>query len=341
VGNKIYKALVPWTEDKWIVAVEVKPGDPKAVHHGQVYLNWFGGLVTSYDPGIEPLILPPDTAFYFPANNHLQWFMHFTPYGKATTDRTKVGFKFWKGSKPPKHRHYTLDCVFTNVDIAPGDGNAPAENWLTLMHDTTVVGMLPHMHLRGKDFLCEVVYPDGKRETLLSVPGYSPFWQTTYRFKEPLQLPGKTKLRFLSHYDNSSSNPNNPDPKKRVRYGSQSWEEMQTVVLDCVEDNPPKNEMNYNPEFIPDPVNVVRQAQDTEASPWWFIGSVGGLLTLAAMFSLAKHRSRVNGGLPPGRLACTEEEIVGPVWGREESGIYSPWRWNQYDPDGEGDVAGS
>ena len=45
------------------------------------------------------------------------------------------------------------------------------------------------MHWRGKDYKYEVIYPDGKTETLLSVPRWDFNWQNMYRFDEPIKLP--------------------------------------------------------------------------------------------------------------------------------------------------------
>ena len=86
--------------------------------------------------------------------------------------------------------------------------------------------LFPHMHLRGKDFEYRVVFPDGKKQTLLSVPRYDFNWQDTYVLKEPLLLPAGTKIECTAHFDNSAGNPSNPDPKSWVRWGDQTWEEM-------------------------------------------------------------------------------------------------------------------
>ena len=94
------------------------------------------------------------------------------------------------------------------------------------------MSFLPHMHLRGKDFKYEVVYPDGKRETLLSVPHYDFSWQSTYRLEKPLHLPAGTKIECTAHYDNSKDNLNNPDPTKTVRWGDQTWDEMMIGFVD-------------------------------------------------------------------------------------------------------------
>src|SRR5262249_43148263 len=85
---------------------------------------------------------------------------------------------------------------------------------------------MPHMHLRGKDFLYKATFPDGKSEVLLSVPRYDFNWQNSYRPIEPLSLPKGTRIDCYAHFDNSADNPANPDPTKTVRWGEQTWEEM-------------------------------------------------------------------------------------------------------------------
>jgi hypothetical protein len=82
------------------------------------------------------------------------------------------------------------------------------------------------MHLRGKDFRYDVVYPDGKSETVLWVPRYDFGWQTTYVLDEPKELPRGSKLYCVAHFDNSEDNYANPDPSIEVTWGEQTWEEM-------------------------------------------------------------------------------------------------------------------
>ena len=45
---------------------------------------------------------------------------------------------------------------------------------------------MPHMHVRGKDFLYKAVYPTGETETLLDVPKYDFNWQLGYEEAKPL-----------------------------------------------------------------------------------------------------------------------------------------------------------
>jgi len=90
------------------------------------------------------------------------------------------------------------------------------------------------MHLRGKDFEYRATYPDGRSEILLSVPGYDFNWQTSYRLAKPTPLPKGTRLHCTAHFDNSAGNPANPDPKKEVVWGDQTWEEMMIGWIDYI-----------------------------------------------------------------------------------------------------------
>jgi hypothetical protein len=71
-----------------------------------------------------------------------------------------------------------------------------------------------------------VIYPGGKRETILSVPRWDFNWQNVYRFKEPVKLPRGARLHAVAHWDNSTNNLLNPAPEKKVRFGLQTWDEM-------------------------------------------------------------------------------------------------------------------
>jgi hypothetical protein len=93
------------------------------------------------------------------------------------------------------------------------------------------------MHLRGKDFEIEAIFPDGTSKILLSVPRYDFNWQTYYVPKEAVSIPKGTKIECTAHFDNSPNNKFNPDPTKPVRWGEQTWEEMMIGWLTYYYDN--------------------------------------------------------------------------------------------------------
>lgn len=47
-----------------------------------------------------------------------------------------------------------------------------------------------------------------------------------YELNKPLRLPAGTELLATAHFDNSSLNPNNPDPSAEVLWGQQTTDEM-------------------------------------------------------------------------------------------------------------------
>ena len=164
--------------------------------------------------------------------------MHYTPNGTAQKDRSCVGVIFAK--EPPKRQVYSLPVLNPRFAIPPGDNNYKVESEWTFKDDALIHSFMPHMHLRGKDFRYEVIYPDGKTETLLWVPGYNFNWQSAYRVAEPIRIPKGAKVHCVAHFDNSAKNPNNPDPSKVVSWGEQTWEEMMIGWMDYTIDRPMK-----------------------------------------------------------------------------------------------------
>ncbi len=235
-----------FAEDRWVRAAEAKPGNRAVVHHIIVFVVKPGkdgglmrektadgigdGFLTAYAPGELASALPDGSAKRVPKNSILVFQMHYTPNGVEQTDRSSVGLIFAK--EPPKVEVRTRAVAQKRLNIPPGEANYEAKSETVFDQDADLLSLLPHMHLRGKDFRYEVVYPDGKRETLLSVPRYDFNWQSNYRLEKPLHLPAGTRIECTAHYDNSKDNPNNPDPNKTVRWGDQTWDEMMIGFVD-------------------------------------------------------------------------------------------------------------
>ncbi len=281
-----------FTEDKWVVAAELRPGNRKVVHHAHVsitapaakpaaptsekkestkdpeaeYAKWlhvhegkltwirpeapviddgcviddngsfpgrkpidanFGnwGMISSYLPGRGPDVFPEGTARKIPAGANVTFQIHYSrATGKPETDMTSVGLIFAK--EPPIQVAKRVDLSNFLFRIPAGAPDVPVSECHTFKQDLYVTSLTPHMHLRGKDARFEVTYPDGRKETLLSVPHYNFNWQITYRLSEPKFIPKGTRLAILSHFDNSPNNPLNPNPAQVVRWGEPSEMEM-------------------------------------------------------------------------------------------------------------------
>jgi hypothetical protein len=142
----------------------------------------------------------------------------------------------------------TYAIMNTHLRIPAGAANHEVTAEVPAFKDAVLLGILPHMHLRGKDFECQAIYPDGRREVLLSIPQYDTNWQHTYRFKTPVPVPRGTIIRCVAHFDNSSANPANPDPTEVVLWGKQAWEEMMIGYLDFYWNEPPNAGADNRPD---------------------------------------------------------------------------------------------
>jgi hypothetical protein len=158
--------------------------------------------------------------------------VHYTPNGTEQTDRSSVGVIFAK--QPPQKEVDVNILANLMLRVPPKAANHKGELTYTFAKDATVLSFMPHMHLRGLSARYDVTYPDGRQETLLYVPDFDFNWQSIYRFKEPLKIPKGTKLTWAGWWDNSADNPRNPDPTKEVRWGEQTWDEMQNGWMDVV-----------------------------------------------------------------------------------------------------------
>jgi len=192
--------------------------------------TFFGDMIAGYAPGTVPFTMKPGEARLIKAGSDIIFQLHYTANGKSGDDQSKLGLVFAK--EPPQKRVLTLASQNWKFAIPPQDPAYQVDSTVTLQEDSTLVSFIPHMHFRGKDFEYRVVYPDGRKETLLKVPHYNFNWQLTYDLAEPKFLPKGTVIECTAHYDNSPNNPFNPDPSKKVYPGEQTWEEMMIGFFD-------------------------------------------------------------------------------------------------------------
>jgi len=254
--------IVPtgFREDTWVQLAEVRAGDRRHTHHIVVSVRepgskWFaaepvgvpftlepgaasdgvpGEFLAGYGPGALPETLAPGQAKLIKAGSDLVFQLHYTPDGTPGCDQSRVGLVL--AHTPPRQRVLMLAAANIRFRIPPGDPDYRVDSSLTLRHPATLISLLPHMHLRGKSFEFRVVYPDGRRETLLRVPHYSYDWQLSYYLAEPQILPSGSTIECTAHFDNSSNNPRNPDASRVVRFGPQSWDEMMIGYFEVATD---------------------------------------------------------------------------------------------------------
>ena len=231
-------------EDKWLAAVEVRPGNRSVVHHvlvfatdkksggKQVEEGGTAGFLAAFVPGMRPAAFPSGMAKRLPANSKLVFQVHYTPNGSPQLDCSELGLVF-VDPESVKYEVRTASAVQHQLNIPPGEADYRVDaRSQAAPIDVELLSLMPHLHLRGKAFHFEAIYSGGRREVLLDVPRYDFNWQTAYRLAEPKTLPAGTRIEAVAHYDNSADNPSNPDPTKTVHWGPQTWDEMMIGYFD-------------------------------------------------------------------------------------------------------------
>jgi hypothetical protein len=263
-GTINYKYIVVKTnfkEDMWVVAAEMRPGNSSVLHHGKVWVRPAGStwmkdavpgeayenetqrdvigknspeegndILGKFNPGLGAQRFDQEGAAKFvPKGSDLVYEMHYTTNGKATSDVSKLGLVLAK-EDPKKRYYFHAGPTAQNLAIPATDGNAEVVSEVTLDAPGRLVYAQPHMHLRGKDFEMRAIFPSGESKTVLK--GRFDFeWQMGYQYAEPVALPKGTKLRFVTHFDNSPANRFNPDPTKKIVWGPQNWDEMSNCFI--------------------------------------------------------------------------------------------------------------
>jgi hypothetical protein len=254
IDYQYFEAPTNFTEDKWVQAIEVRPGVRSVVHHILVFCREPGAtpqppafvpvapeipaarpnapprqqprtLIATTAPGTNAMTFQPGRALRIRAGAVLQFQLHYTANGSATKDKSSVGLVFAK--QPPQEEIRTSAFVNHLLVLPPGESNKAVDSAIRFTEDASIYALFPHTHLRGKSWEYRLIYPDGHTEVVLSVPKYDFNWQTYYVFTKPLTVPKGARLEATAHYDNSTANPWNPDPKVEVRWGEQTWQEMQ------------------------------------------------------------------------------------------------------------------
>lgn len=226
----------PLKEGKWLKASTAKVSQRQAVHHilsgiipeGQTRkgMEAWGGSVGGYTVGMESVVQPKGVGSWIPAGGDFAYQMHYTPFGKEVVSAEKIGLYFYKDGEKPDLIMRETPLVDQFIDIPANDPAHKEIAYFLFPKDAILHTAVVHAHYRGTYSKLEIMYPDGKRETILNVPFYDFNWQRMYEFEKPINIPAGSKVIATYIYDNSKRNPANPDPSKEITWGDQSFEEM-------------------------------------------------------------------------------------------------------------------
>ncbi len=257
------------TEDRWIDAIEVRPGERSVIHHIDVLVCRPGcpededlaalepgapaffpvsanteapqptvragisgdevEFLASYLPGGRPQRLPSGHARLLPKGAELVFNIHYTPNGSAVSDQSRVGFRF--SPEEPRRRVVSLFLDNYSLWVPAGAEDYSIDTEATLAREATLLSITPHMHSRGVAAEVELSTAGTQATPLLRVPRYDFNWQIDYEYVRPIELSEGDRIRYRLRYDNSDRNPDNPDPGRDVPWGRQTVDEMSSLFV--------------------------------------------------------------------------------------------------------------
>ena len=257
-GGDVYRCYViptDFTQDRYVSAVDVQPGNRAVVHHVIAFIDGdgrsanldnhekepgytsFGGVgftptgaLGGWAPGMTAHYLPAGVATQVPKGARIVLQVHYHKDGKPETDLSRVGLYFAKG---PVDKTLHVIPMIHGLQIPAADArytvtttSAPSPI------NYHLIAITPHMHLLGRVMKLTAIKPDGTKVPLVSVSDWDFNWQSTYFYKEPLALPAGTRVVMTATYDNSAHNPRNPNtPPRAVTWGEQTTDEMCIAFL--------------------------------------------------------------------------------------------------------------
>lgn len=239
------------TARRWVRAVEIRPGQRNLVHHANLLVDHIpspranpeagfpgmdldvrqspfdlNGQMLFWKPGSTVREEPEGFAWRIDPGTELILNSHMRPTGKPEEVRPQIGLYFT--DKP--QTKYPLVFQLENDDALRIPANArdfTIGDDFRVPLDLDLLGIYPHAHDLGKRIEAWATLPDHTRRWLIRIPEWDPGWQAVYYFREPLFLPKGSVISVRWHYDNTASNPRNPNnPPKPVEAGNQSTDEM-------------------------------------------------------------------------------------------------------------------
>ncbi len=235
--------------DKKIKAIEIVPGNRQIVHHTLAFVDnnqlpsvindcmgVDGKLISTYAPGMEPVIFPNTDnvkmGMTIEANSNIILQMHYPAGSIGQVDSTAIHLFFYDDNAQ-NIREVFIERLLENWNlfipannISSFNASYPLGNNF-LVDDYSLLAILPHMHLLGKDIESYSVNASYDTIPLVKINNWDFEWQQFYFFKNLIKLDVGTKLHSKANFDNTSNNIHNPNtPPVDVYAGEATTDEM-------------------------------------------------------------------------------------------------------------------
>ena len=264
-GADVYRKFVvpvPTEEERWVRAVEIRPGPASPIHHATIRIDTTGrarerdaedplpgysgfmvetarfppGHVLGWAPGRTVTRPSDELSWALAPGSDFVLQLHMLPGTAPVPVQPEVGLYF--ADAPATIEPVSVILQSMTIDIPAGESTHVVRDAFRLPVALDLLSIYPHAHYLGREVRATATLPDGTERTLLRIDDWDFNWQDEYRYRTPVHLPAGTRVELSYVYDNSAANPRNPhDPPQRVVFGPQSSDEMAQLLLQAVPAN--------------------------------------------------------------------------------------------------------
>jgi hypothetical protein len=221
------------------VTPQVKAGKPGS---GQL-VDFDAQMVVAWAPGAgatdvagAPTALPDGTAIHLAEGSRLVMQVHYSLENlqPAMTDQTRIEMWFAKG----EGRRQAVWVPLLKYDFkvpsgaGPEDARATARAEINMPFPLTVLGIAPHMHLRGRSARIESLDESDPAKCLLEVPRWDFHHQEAYWLEQGVRI-GRAALtcKWDNRVESQPLTNGRRRPMKELRWGEGTDDEMCLAFL--------------------------------------------------------------------------------------------------------------
>jgi len=260
-GQDVFRnfvVAVPAGATRFVRGMQLRPGS-RAVHHANIRIDaspasrrlddadpapGYEGIIArsadfpdgqflGWTPGQIAPALSDETAWRLRGGDDFVVQLHLRPTGAVEQIAPAIGLYF--GDRAPTRIPTMLRLGKQDLDIPAHARDHTITDSFVLPVAAAVLAIQPHAHYRARTVEATATLPDGSRRALLRIDDWDINWQDRYLYASPVHLPAGTRLSMSYTFDNSISNPRNPDrPPGRARWGWRATDEMADVWIQVV-----------------------------------------------------------------------------------------------------------